>query len=183
MKNVLGRIRRTGSRVVESPDPPKAFKEEAQRQVIEFKTAPVEAGDRWVGYIDHVERSLITGWGFDRENPDRPVAVEAVASNGKSKRTIAALFRQDVADAGYGHGKVGFELDVTSLGLKYETLVVRFAESKVAISTAPFFLDPQRSLLEGTLPSAYTAAMQMLALEARARHAELEESGFVRQNP
>lgn len=180
MKNILGRIRRTGGELVENPDPAKPSEEEAQGQATEPKPAPVEESDRWVGYIDHVERTLITGWGFDRENPDRPAAVEALASNGKSKRTIAAVFRQDVVDAGYGHGKMGFELDVASLGLKDETLVVRFAESKVAISKAPFSLDPQRSLLEGKLPSSYTAAMQMLALEARVKHAELEESGFVR---
>jgi len=133
-------------------------------------------GDRWIGYVDSIERTVITGWCCDKDHLDRHVVVEALASNGKSKRTLAAIFREDVKEAGFGDGKYGFELDVASLGLKEETIIVRFAESKVVITNAPFSLDPQRSVLDGRLPSSFTNAMQLLALEVRAKHDELRGS-------
>lgn len=180
MKSIFGKTQRAKDGTAVMPDAGQLLGDKAQAAPDPGPAASAEAGDRWVGYIDHVERSVITGWCFDRDNPERPAVVEVIASNGKSKRAVAAVFRQDVKDAGYGHGNFGFELDLGSLGLKNETLVVRFAESQVAISKLPFSLDPQRALLEGTLPSSYRGAMRMLALEAQARHAELVGPGVVR---
>lgn len=178
MKNIFGKTQRAKDPVVAVPETEPFEDDNAHTQPVPSPSG--EPSERWVGYIDHIERSVITGWCFDREHPEHPVVVEVVASNGKIKRTVAGVFRQDVKDAGYGHGNFGFELDVASLGLKNESLIVRFAESRVAISKMPFSLDPQRALLEGTLPSSYRGAMQMLALEAQARHAELEGPGVVR---
>ena len=128
---------------------------------------------RWVGYIDHIERTVISGWCYDTDHPGRSVAVEAITASGKRAMTFAAIFRQDVKDAGHGTGAYGFEIDVAGLALKDETLIIRFAESKAPISKRPFSLDPQRSLLDGRLPPGFTAAMRMLAMDVRAQHSDL----------
>ena len=75
----------------------------AQRGGITVATGPLQ------GWLDTAEAGLVRGWARDAANSDMPVPVEVVVDGVVLVSTLANHYRADLATAGYGHGRHGFE--------------------------------------------------------------------------
>ena len=62
------------------------------------------------GSLDSVGRERIAGWAQDREHPERAVTVLVTANGELLGRGVANTYRPDLAAAGLGAGRHGFEL-------------------------------------------------------------------------
>ena len=69
-------------------------------------------GARFEGYLDVVDSESISGWAYDRSNPDAPVDVEILAGDLSLAAARAATFRPDLLEAGKGNGKHSFKVSV-----------------------------------------------------------------------
>lgn len=67
---------------------------------------PVKAVEGW---IDHIEGRKVFGWAWCRSQPDRPVEMEIRFNNRTLATTRADGLRQDLARAGVGDGRHGFQ--------------------------------------------------------------------------
>ena len=127
-----------------------------------------EVKERWIGFIDRIDRANIQGWCADRDNPSASIAVEAVGSKGGHAVTIASLFRRDVMEAGYGNGQNGFELNVSKFNDE-ETVTIRFVDGGHHITQLPIALDPIGALLSNALPASFLEAAQELGRQIQTR--------------
>ena len=79
-----------------------------------FTVSPVDATEggegRIRGHVDTVERHRITGWAVDTIRMGEAVALQVVNNGGLIGRVVANLRRPDLAAAGYGDGRHGFEV-------------------------------------------------------------------------
>lgn len=73
------------------------------------------------GSLDVVERDHVAGWAQDSDYPERTVTV-LITSNGELLgRVVANRYRPDLAAAGLGSGRYGYELRLPSSGLSVLT--------------------------------------------------------------
>jgi D-alanine transfer protein len=76
-------------------------------------TAPADD----LGTLDGIADGRISGWAWDPDNPDRPVTVELLADGHLVLAVVADELRDDLAQAGKGNGRHGFDIPVPqSLG-------------------------------------------------------------------
>ncbi len=61
------------------------------------------------GYIDQAGPEICFGWAQDEAARQTPVSLDILSRGRRIGRVLANLYRQDVADAGYGDGYQGFE--------------------------------------------------------------------------
>ncbi len=137
-----------------------------------------QASGRPLGYIDRVDRYVVHGWCCDAGDMERSMHVEAVSSSGKRCVVIASIYRRDVEEAGFGHGRYGFVIDLAPLASKDDKVVLRFLDSKVPIGSEPICFDPQNAVLSHSFPDSFLVVMRQLADELYAKHAEMAD-GFV----
>jgi len=65
------------------------------------------------GYIDAVsEEGLVEGWARDADHEDLPVLLEILRGEELLGTALACQYRADVAQAGHGHGRYGFQFRV-----------------------------------------------------------------------
>ena len=76
----------------------------ATRAGITVATGPLQ------GWLDTAEAGLVRGWARDAASSDMPAPVELVVDGVVLGSTLANHYRADLATAGYGHGRHGFEL-------------------------------------------------------------------------
>jgi hypothetical protein len=61
------------------------------------------------GYVDVVNDGCIAGWAQNSEYPEAPVCLDIFAGGRLIGQALANRFRDDLAHAGLGSGKHGFE--------------------------------------------------------------------------
>jgi hypothetical protein len=66
------------------------------------------------GYLDTVDSTYISGWVYEKEDPDMPLVVEISDGDVPVARVRAATFRSDLLAAGKGNGKHSFNVPVPS---------------------------------------------------------------------
>jgi len=85
------------------------------------------------GYHDATSCNTISGWAWDRNDPNMPVNV-AIYDNGTLLGVITALqFRQDLLNAGIGNGYHGFSF-ATSLSSGSHTITVKFSGTSTKLA-------------------------------------------------
>ncbi len=87
------------------------------------------------GYIDQLRDGLLIGWAWSPSSPDRPVVVELYEGNDRIDRTVASIYREDLAAAGKRAGHCGFrlELPVSLLDDRVHSLRVKIADSQFEV--------------------------------------------------
>lgn len=110
------------------------------------KTTPAVEG--YEGNLERADHRGITGWAWDKSQPDQPIAVEIVADGEVLDICIASTYRQDLEKAGKGNGEHAFRLPTPPLlcdGKPHE-ITARIAGTKKTINKKPleFFFDPTR---------------------------------------
>lgn len=90
---------------------------------------------RYEGYIDQLRDGLLIGWAWSPASPDRPVVVELYEGNDRIDRTVASIYREDLAAAGKRGGNCGFrlELPVSLLDDRIHNLRVKIADSQFEV--------------------------------------------------
>jgi hypothetical protein len=63
-----------------------------------------------LGYVDQAGHAGITGWAYLPAHPDEAVELEVLDGQGVIARILADRYRPDLAQAGIGNGRHGFEL-------------------------------------------------------------------------
>ena len=64
-----------------------------------------------IGNVDHWARDTILGWAADEAHPDEIVSVELWINGNIACLVPARLYREDLKQAGLGHGMHGFSVD------------------------------------------------------------------------
>ncbi len=63
-------------------------------------------------WMDRCDGRRIAGWAQDAEHPDAPVCLDVVVDGTVMAMTLAEEYRADIAAAGVGDGRHGFDLDL-----------------------------------------------------------------------
>lgn len=81
------------------------------------------------GYVDSIEEGYLIGWAWNPFTPDRAITVELFEGDERLDRTLAKLYRADLAVAGKGTGHCvfRFELPISLLDDRSHSLRVRVA--------------------------------------------------------
>ncbi len=122
------------------------------------------------GQLDSVDRSLIRGWAQDARLPHQPVSLLVMVNGTLTGRVIANRFRQDLADAGLGDGRHGFELHIEKAlsPVAVHHISVSRELDGAELDRSPWLLEPITAL--------DSAAMKRLA---DLLHDDVEDDGAV----
>ena len=89
------------------------YEVEAARRDIDaragLRRASGEAPAALRGYVDAVRAGYIAGWAQNPDHPEAPVCLDIFAGGRLIGQTLANRFRDDLAQAGLGSGRHGFE--------------------------------------------------------------------------
>lgn len=117
---------------------------------------PVLAGaaaeDGRYGHLDKVERGLIKGWAWNRLDPNHPVAVQVFSDGHLLVRVVANAYRHDLAAAGIGSGRHGFEVELPAelSPRSRHVLHVHIENSHRELLGSPVAIEPANAF-DGTL--------------------------------
>ncbi len=81
------------------------------------------------GYVDAVSDGRVHGWAYDRIRPGKRLTLEVYAAGGRVGTIRAELFRQDLANAGVGDGRYGFDFALPDSGVDPETISIKVGDS------------------------------------------------------
>jgi glycosyltransferase involved in cell wall biosynthesis len=88
---------------------------EALRRRLEARAGmPVAAPSPLQGFLDGLDGERLSGWAFDPARPAVPVWLEVLDGEAVIARVQANRYRADLAAAGYGDGRCGFELQLAA---------------------------------------------------------------------
>jgi hypothetical protein len=107
------------------------------------------APGRLHGYMDGIAGATVHGWAWDEANPHLPVALDILLQSRIIGHVLACDYRADLEEAGYGHGRCGFEFS-SGLGLPIDA--ARHLRIRRATDGAQIPLSDSLSTLAG-LPS------------------------------
>ncbi len=98
--------------------------------------------------IDLLSREKMSGWAWDSERPETPVSVVISAGDQVIARCLADRHRPDVADAGFGNGRCGFEyfLPRPLSSLRTHEISLRREGDGAHLAGSPQTLSPPTSL-------------------------------------
>ena len=96
------------------------------------------------GRLDDVERRRINGWACDPEAPETRVVLVVLLNGAEIARLAADRYRPDLAEAGIGDGRHGFELELPArlaTDLRHEVEVRRLDDGG-QLCGSPAILEP-----------------------------------------
>jgi hypothetical protein len=81
------------------------------------------------GYLDAVSDGYARGWAYDRTRPRKRLALEVYAAGDRLGVSRAELFRRDLAEAGIGDGRFGFEFQLPDKNVNPETISIKVKQT------------------------------------------------------
>jgi glycosyltransferase involved in cell wall biosynthesis len=126
----------------------------------------------WQGNLDVLTHRRIEGWAFDKETPQKPLALAFLDNGEPLVRTLANRYRRDLEDAGLGDGRHGFSVIIPG-GLspltRHVIQVLGEADGR-ELPGSPFTLEAAAGF-DPALEHAVSAAVAALALPEEREHA------------
>jgi hypothetical protein len=120
------------------------------------------------GFVDHVSDGRIAGWAQTVEYPEAPVCLDIYAGGRRIGQALANRYRADLAAAGVGSGRHGFDFAVPSaLAPSLSAIEVRRAFDGAALEFSP---QVRKALLEdarGPYQPAYGLRLSSRAASAQ----------------
>ena len=103
------------------------------------KAAKPEMTAKLEGRLEAVRHGHIEGWAFDPRDPTRRLEIEVLCDGQVQGRSVADLYRQDLAEAGVGDGRHAFALPLSSAlrNAGEHELVVRECQSGQPLEGSP----------------------------------------------
>jgi hypothetical protein len=132
-------------RLDDDPNVEAMWRRLALRAGITVATGPLQ------GWLDTAEAGLVRGWARDAANSDMPVPVEVVVDGVVLGSTLANHYRADLAIAGYGHGRHGFDFRFPAplASDRPHMLVARRATDSAPLTGAPRLLPSAAARVRG----------------------------------
>ncbi|HUZ64127.1 MAG TPA: Hint domain-containing protein [Acetobacteraceae bacterium] len=82
------------------------------------------------GHLDRVEWHAIAGWVVQTDHPDTPVVIDISDGDVSIARLVADQPRPDVAEAGIGNGRCGFDLRIAPLLSPFRNHVIHLRRAQ-----------------------------------------------------
>ncbi|MFX1298204.1 MAG: hypothetical protein ACFFD2_25540, partial [Promethearchaeota archaeon] len=94
---------------------------------------------RFEGYLEKINLNTISGWAWDKNNPNTPIKVDIYNSDILLAKVSANIFRPDLLDANIGNGRHGFLYNIPSYlkNGKKHTILVKFSGTKINLINSP----------------------------------------------
>ncbi len=97
------------------------------------------------GNVEHVDRHVLRGWVWERDQPDGPVSVLVAVDGRPAARVLANAHRPDLEQAGIGVGRHGFVVALGGLSpFEPHTLTLSREEDGAPIPGSPVTIPPLR---------------------------------------
>jgi hypothetical protein len=99
------------------------------------------------GHLDAADPTMVRGWARDADHPHMPVTVEILVDGDAVGRALANRYRPDLAAAGHGHGRHGFEFALPAALAPGggHRVAVRRASDGAALAQSARILAPARN--------------------------------------
>ena len=113
------------------------------------------------GYIDEASSTRITGWVWNPQLPESPIALELVDGNTRLARVMADSYRSDLQQAVIGDGRHAFAVSLGEelLPAARHVLHLRCAETGMEVPGSPVVIERNGSAAAiPALPEPYVAA-------------------------
>jgi hypothetical protein len=96
------------------------------------------------GFLDRASRARVSGWAWDAQRPDEPVALEVLDNGEVIARVLANRYRADLATAGIGRGFHSFDLAIPGglSPLTRHVIAVRTAAEGAMLAHSPLVIEP-----------------------------------------
>lgn len=72
------------------------------------------AVNEYGGRFEYASCNVLTGWAWDKRNPNTPLTVELLEGGNVKGSAVANIFKQSLKDQGYGTGNYGFSIALPS---------------------------------------------------------------------
>jgi len=94
----------------------------------------------FLGNIDGLANRRLSGWVIDSNETDKTIDFEVYSGGDKVGEGTANIYREDLEQIGYGDGKHGFTVDLTSKVFSQSVckIILREKNTGVIISTNAF---------------------------------------------
>ena len=94
----------------------------------------------FLGNIDSLDKRRLSGWIIDSNETDKTIDFEVCSGGDKVGEGTADIYREDLEKIGYGDGRHGFSVDLTSkiFSQSVVNIILREKDTGVLISTNPF---------------------------------------------
>jgi glycosyltransferase involved in cell wall biosynthesis len=127
---------------------------------------------KWQGKLDVLTHHRIEGWAFDRESPQKPLALVFLDNGEVLVRTLANRYRRDLEDAGIGEGRHGFSVIIPGglSPLTRHVIQVLGEADGCELPGSPFTLEAAAGF-DPALEHAVSTAVAALALPAERERA------------
>lgn len=104
------------------------------------KTLLNPASHYFLGNVDALDKRRLSGWVIDSNNTDTQVEFEVFTGSDKVGEGVADIYRQDLEKNGYGDGRHGFAVDLSSkiFAQSVANIMLREKHTGVLISTNVF---------------------------------------------
>lgn len=124
------------------------------------------------GFLDRVSATSISGWARESDTPDVPVSLLVSADDVVIARVVARNWRGDLAQAGMGSGRHGFELNPGNLlaAHRHQMIAVQRESDGMHLSGSPLAFRPAADFDDDTqagIAAMLEAAPDPEALERR----------------
>lgn len=97
----------------------------AVNQMPETGVIVFEPSEAAFGHIDELDGTMVPGWAWDPAQPWGHLLVEILVRDEVIATVCADTFREDVFEAGFGHGCYGFRVDIPLLGQRRHRGIIR----------------------------------------------------------
>lgn len=95
----------------------------------------------FLGFLDEVSRSRVSGWAWLPDHPEKYVDLDVIVDNGLIATVTADRFRHDLLSAKIGNGFYGFELTFSPALSELDHIIdVRLSKSHKSIVSCPTVL-------------------------------------------
>jgi hypothetical protein len=131
------------------------------------------------GYIEKIEKNVISGWACDLNHLNTSIVLEVRSSSGKSIIALADIYRRDVHEAQFGNGRHGFSIDLEKLNLEDETITVYYLDDNSPLNETPIDFDPERALLNSDLNPRFAQNIMLLAAKTRQKFNNMMDDGML----
>ena len=120
-----------------------------------------------VGCIDGADRRWLHGWVRDTAFPDTPVCLLITANDELLQRVVANRYRADLEQAGFGNGRFGFAVLLSTPLLPSRLWLIRICSEADGeeLDGSPIYLPPSAEF-DGEAETAFAAAIRNVSTEA-----------------
>ena len=128
----------------------------------------------FLGSVDSLDKRRLSGWIIDSNNTDAQIQFEVYASSEKVGEGVADIYREDLEKIGYGDGRHGFSVDLSSkvYSQSVANIILREQHTGVLISTNAF-----------SMKISVECVAEIIGINGRVLSARLSNTNKLKESP